>query len=131
MSQKQNIVDMLEDGKGYDEIEDKTGSKRSYIRSIAVAYRKRDAENEGDQQENEPTHPPKTESEEAGTEPSMNFVDDANPHDRETGSKTGLNHHKAWVKAAKYECGGCGATIGRTTDFCPHCGQRLHWEGIE
>lgn len=131
MTQKSDIQEMLDAGKGYDEIEDKTGSNRSYIRSIAVDHRKRAAEGglspeEGGEKQ-PPTAPPETPSE----TPGVNFIDDTKSPVEKTGSKTGLDHHKAWVKAAKYECGGCGATIGRSTDFCPHCGKPLSWEGVE
>ena len=130
MSQKQDILDMLEDGKGYDEIEDSTGSKRSYIRSIAVSYRKGDSQNEGNEPEDEPEETPETPTK----EPGMNFIDDVTPPEsKDSGEKltSGKEYHKAWIKAGKYQCGTCGATIGRTTDFCPHCGKQMAWEGIE
>lgn len=127
MSQKSNIQRMLDEGKGYDEIEDTTGSQRSYIRSLAVEHRKRSIEEEVPGKEEEPGEPPAKKEE----TPALNFVDDGAPPPKETGTKTGLDHHKDWVKAAKYECGNCGATIGRTTDFCPHCGKTLSWEGVE
>ena len=127
MTQKELIEQMLESEKGYDEIEDKTGSTRSYIRSIAVGYRKRSGEGEKTEtQEREPETQPKT-TPEAG----MNFIDDITPPKIKTGSRTGADHHKEWVKAAKYECGFCGATIGKSTSFCPHCGKPMVWEGIE
>ena len=126
MSQKSDIETLLEAGKGYDEIEDSTGSTRTYIRSIAVQYRKRDTEDEV------PDEPPKRSKEEKKPEenPSMNFVDDETPVEKSK-DKSGADHHKEWVKAAKYECGQCGATIGKTTTFCPHCGKSLNWEGVE
>ena len=127
MSQKDDIEQMLDVGKGYDEIEDHTGSQRSYIRSIAVNHRKRSTEtNVPEDTYREEQAPPETYE-----TPGMNFLDDTEPPVKKTGSKTGSDYHKDWVKAAKYECGGCGATVGRTTDFCPHCGKTLSWEGIE
>lgn len=127
MTQKSDIEEMLDAGKGYDEIQDRTGSNRSYIRSIAVNFRKRAKEEpiseEEEEQQDTPAEPP-----------SMNFVDDVTPPKKpvdESESKTGSDYHKEWVKAAKYECGSCGATVGRTSDFCPHCGQTLSWDGIE
>lgn len=127
MSQKSDIQDMLDAGKDYDEIEDATGSKRSYIRSIAVDHRKRATEGETPEEGEGEKQPPATPHE----TPGMNFIDDTKPPVEPTGSKKGLDYHKDWVKAAKYECGSCGATIGRSTDFCPHCGKPLHWGGIE
>jgi V8-like Glu-specific endopeptidase len=126
MSQKEQVEEMLKAGKGYDEIEDQTGSTRSYIRSIAVGYRKRAGE--GEKEETETRQPETHETEHAETA-GMNFYDD-NPKTK-TEHKSGREHHKAWVKAAKYECGTCGATIGKTESFCPHCGETLVWEGIE
>ena len=127
MSQRTEIEDLLETGKGYDEIEDTTGSKRSYIRSVAVQYRKRAPEDEIPKEEPEHEDPPK---EIATEKPSMNFIDDT-PAKTPSKGKTGLEYHKEWVTAAKYECGHCGATVGRTSGFCPHCGNTLNWEGIE
>lgn len=126
MSQKSDIERMLDEGKGYDEIEDTTGSQRSYIRSLAVEHRKRSAETEIPEEKNEPEPTPELHKE----NPSLNFIDDSTPPVDKTGTKTGLDYHKEWVKKAKYECGGCGATIGRTTKFCPNCGKTLTWEGI-
>jgi hypothetical protein len=129
MSQKSDIQRMLDEGKGYDEIEDTTGSQRSYIRSLAVEHRKRSVEEEIPGKEEKPGETPGKEE-----TPALNFVDDVTPSKVTNGAvtgKTGLDHHKEWVKNAKYECGGCGATIGRTSDFCPHCGKTLSWEGIE
>lgn len=131
MSQKEQVEEMLNAGKGYDEIEDQTGSARSYIRSIAVGYRKRTAKDEPEEpKEREPeTLKPKEEEEKL---PGMNFFDDdPKSKDVKTDHNTGAQHHKAWVKAAKYECGTCGATIGKSESFCPHCGETLIWEGIE
>lgn len=128
MTQKEQVEEMLKAGKGYDEIEDQTGSARSYIRSIAVGYRKRageDKKEETETREPETHETHETEEEAAG----MNFFDD-NPK-KETTTKSGADYHKAWVKAAKYECGTCGATIGRSSGFCPHCGEKLLWEGVE
>ena len=127
MTQKSDIQEMLSAGKGYDEIEDKTGSNRSYIRSIAVEHRKGAAESHVPEEKEREEQPPETNPK----TPGMNFIDDATPPEDKTGEKTGLDHHKAWVKKAKYECGSCGATIGRSTDFCPHCGKPLSWEGVE
>lgn len=127
MSQKSDIQRMLDEGKGYDEIEDTTGSQRSYIRSLAVEHRKRSVEDEVPGEKEERKEPPKEDSK----TPSLNFVDDSKPPVEKTGIKKGSDYHKEWVKSAKYECGGCGATIGRTSDFCPHCGKTLSWEGIE
>ena len=126
MSQKTDIEEMLAQGKGYDEIEDSTGSNRSYIRSVAVTYRNREAntKDEVSEEEGVETKTPETSS----VAPSLTFVDDS---PKETKTKTTRKSHKEWVKAAKYECGGCGATIGRTQDFCAHCGKTLVWEGIE
>lgn len=127
MSQKSDIEEMLKAGKGYDEIEDTTGSNRSYIRSIAVNHRKREAEDSIPEEKTREEQPSETIVE----HPGMNFIEDTKPLDKQIESKTGSDYHKDWVKAAKYECGNCGATIGRSTDFCPHCGQTLSWEGVE
>lgn len=93
---------MLDAGKGYDEIEDKTGSNRSYIRSIAVEHRKGAAEGNVPEEKEGEEQPPET----TPPKPGMNFIDDATPPEDKTGAKTGLDYHKAWVKKAKYECGG-------------------------
>lgn len=131
MSQKDNVMQMLEVGKGYDEIEDITGSKRSYIRSIAVEYRKARTQGETPPETNEPANTPTPE--EPSPSVGMNFIDDEerpSSSPQNTGKK-GSDYHKEWVKAAKYECGHCGATVGKSSDFCPHCGETLLWEGIE
>ena len=124
MSQKTDIEKMLAQGKGYDEIEDATDSARSYIRSCAVSYRnrERDTEDEVSEPEEQQMETPK---------PSMKFIDDTPEVKPDITDVKGKQSHKEWVKAAKYECGGCGATIGRTQDFCAHCGKTLAWEGIE
>ena len=131
MSQKSDIEEMLQAGRGYDEIEDETGSTRSYIRSIAVQYRanrqnEREPEDEIPEEDHREPEPQKKDK-----KPSMTFVDDETPQDDPKEDKTGADHHKAWVKAAKYECGNCGATIGRNADFCGHCGKSFNWEGVE
>lgn len=131
MSQKEQVEELLKAGKGYDEIEDQTGSARSYIRSIAVGYRKGVTETKAP--------PAQTEQAAGGVQrvpetpaqtPGMNFLDDGTPQQKAAG-KSGADYHKAWVKAAKYECGACGATVGKTSGFCPHCGETLVWDGIE
>jgi len=129
MSQKTSIEEMLAAGKGYDEIEDSTGSTRSYIRSVAVSYRNREGEpeNEVPKKKEEPTE---TQPKDEG-KPSMTFVNDDPEEKEDKTDAKGTQSHKEWVKAAKYECGGCGATIGRTQDFCAHCGKTLAWKGIE
>ena len=129
MSQKSDIEELLEAGRGYDEIEDTTGSNRSYIRSIAVQYRKGSKKTEIPEQKDEPTR----EEENPQENPSLNFIDDNNPPpvEKSNSGKSGGDYHKEWVKAAKYECGHCGATVGKTTTFCPHCGKSLEWGGIE
>lgn len=127
MSQKSDIEQMLEAGKGYDEIEDSTGSKRTYIRSIAVGYRK--TTGEGNTEEEEGTEP-ETHTKKPEQKSGMNFLDDKPPEVKTEGT-SGADQHKAWVKAAKYECGSCGATIGKSESFCPHCGETLMWEGVE
>jgi predicted RNA-binding Zn-ribbon protein involved in translation (DUF1610 family) len=127
MTQKDRVKEMLKAGKGYDEIEDQTGSARSYIRSIAVGYRKTEGE---DKEEEKEEREPETYKKEHKETPGMNFLDDNTPKGEKPG-KSGAAYHKEWVKAAKYECGVCGATIGRSTKFCPHCGELLVWEGIE
>jgi len=135
MTQKEQVEEMLKAGKGYDEIEDQTGSARSYIRSIAVGYRKtvsegKTEETKGAESETHETH--ETHETKHTETPGMNFLDDnePKPKGKETGHKTGSDYHKEWVKAAKYECGACGATVGKSTSFCPHCGETLVWEGI-
>ena len=125
---KEQVEEMLKAGKGYDEIEDHTGSARSYIRSLAVQHRKGAATDDVPEPAEEPERaptPPET--------PSLTFLDDETPEVKDNDSKglNGRDHHKAWVKAAKYECGECGCTVGKTSDFCPHCGNTLVWEGIE
>lgn len=118
---------MLEAGKGYDEIEDQTGSSRSYIRSIAFEYRKAMGEGKKEKTEN---REPETHEKEPTEKSGMNFYDDNSKEDK-TVTKSGADYHKAWVKAAKYECGACGCTIGKSESFCPHCGEALIWDGIE
>ena len=131
MSQRSDIEALLEAGRGYDEIEDETGSQRSYIRSIAVQYRKRDTEVKTPEKEPEPEETP-----ESDKTPSLNFIDDDDDEPvkktrKRNKAKSGLDHHKEWVKDAKYECGNCGATIGKSATFCGHCGKSLEWMGIE
>lgn len=133
MTQKERVEEMLKAGKGYDEIEDQTGSARSYIRSIAVGYRKNKPEEEetGEERRDPIEKIERVERvEETHEKTGMNFLNDESPEKKETG-KTGAEHHKEWVKAAKYECGACGATIGRSSGFCPHCGETLVWEGVD
>ena len=73
---------------------------------------------------------------EDGYDEGINFINDTRGGDDTTGNKdddntgkTGADHHKEWIKEAKYECN-CGCVLNRKSKYCPRCGMELDWSGF-
>lgn len=133
MSQKEEILELIKDGISYDQIEQTTGAARGYIRQVASDHRQRDKTAAISKE----THESKETSEgaEEGTQmkgESLEIEGKKKPEKKwdAPGDKTGLEHHKEWVAAKKYECN-CGCTLNKKGDFCPHCGTPLDWSGVD
>ena len=141
MSHKAIVIELFEAGKDYDEIQEATGAKRSYIRTIISKYKKTlDAGNVGDQAGEQEEEKPEVISNDKDDQAvkdenkEMHFKNDLDGADADGGDnmgdqKTGAQYHKAWVDAKAFECA-CGCTLNRKSKFCPNCGVTLDWSGF-
>lgn len=134
MTQKDEILELLKDGESYDRIEQTTGANRAYIRQIASDHRQRDKKDEVSDKVEEPedTEGSQTSDNKDGkkmTGETLEFEGKPEKKWDDGAGKSGLDHHKEWVAAKKYECQ-CGCTLNSKGDFCPHCGTSLDWGGI-
>ena len=132
MSQKEEVLELLGDGVSYDQIEQATGATRAYIRQIASNRRQRDKKTEipdEDKESKESSEDTEKSSEVKGESLEIEGKPKEQKKWEVPSDKTGLEHHKDWVAAKKYECE-CGCTLNRKGDFCPHCGTTLDWGGV-
>ena len=134
MTQKNTIEEMHAAGKDYDEIEEATGAKRTYIRTIISKYKKTLNAGDMEDEEEEPEQTEPKEDTEVVDNGSMDFTNDLEGKNSMVGGKmadtnTGKEYHKAWVSEKAFECS-CGCTLNRKSTYCPHCGIALNWEGL-